>query len=301
MALVIPTSHSTFADATSVPGGPLSPYVLAQLPGDTELGWLSEIRNIAAVDELKWKGFQARRERLQAKPDLWRMITDSMRTATIVVIKPADVTRDIEQFLDEEHAEEGYDYNRQGIISACSVMLIADTPVAYLPNRLSETLGLYSQDLFLSFDKFAPKELLRRVGGGLRDAKIFAARAHAVFDARHLGPSNDRTTDSLGTSRMPILQELVATQRHFDHEHPRSAAVLNEASDTITGALESALLLPGEVSDMPLVQEYSSRDFDHLQAADIAAGWAHELIALSDERSLLSRFGRVIINGRRLR
>jgi len=113
---------------------------------------------MAAIDELKWKVFQARRERLQAKPDLWRLITDSMKTATIVIIKPGEVVQEIQEYLDYEHAEEGADYDRESVINACSVMLIADTPVAYLPNRLAEKLELYSHDLYLSFDKFAPRQ-----------------------------------------------------------------------------------------------------------------------------------------------
>ena len=77
-------------------------------------------------------------------------------------------------------------------------------------------------------------------------------RAHAIFDARQLSSGLDRTTDSFRPFRMqPVLQELVATQRNFDEEHPRSAEVRNEASDTITAALSSVLLLPGEVSDQP--------------------------------------------------
>jgi hypothetical protein len=256
---------------------------------------------MAALDELKWKAFQVRREAIQAKRDLWRRITDSMRQATIVVIRPDTVARGVQGYLDDQQAEEGLDYDRAGVINVCSVMLIADTPVAYLPNRLSETLGLYSKGLYLSFDRFAPRELLRRLGGKLRDAKVFAARAHAMFDARHLSHANDRTTDSfrLGQTQ-PVLQELLATQRTFDEEHPRSAEVLNEASDTITDALKTALLLPGEVSDQPLVREFRSSDIDHLQAADIAAGWAHELLALGNESALLATFGRVIVNGRRL-
>ena len=223
-----------------------------------------------------------------------------MKTATIVVIKPSDAAAQIQRYLDAEGADGGPYFNRSGVINACSMMLVAETPVAYLPNRLSETLELYSPDLYLSVDKFAPKKQLRRIGGGLRDAKIFAARAHAVFDSRHMSQFRDRTTDALGMARMPVLRELVATQRYFDEEHPRSAEVLNEASDTITDALSSALLLSGELSGQPLVRERDSMAIDHLQGADIAAGWAHELLAVGDERTLLSRFGRVIINGRRL-
>ena len=91
MALIVPTSRSTFGDSTRMPGGPLSPYVLAQVPLDVDFGWLSDIRRMALVDEVKWKVFQVRRELLQAKADLWLRITNAMGTATIIVIKPSYV------------------------------------------------------------------------------------------------------------------------------------------------------------------------------------------------------------------
>ena len=121
-----------------------------------------------------------------------------------------------------------------------------------------------------------------------------------MFDAAHLSRADERTNDAFAPSHLRVLQELVATQRTFDEEHPRSAEVLNDAADMMTDALGSALLLPGEIWDRPLVQEYSSRDVDQLQAADIAAGWAHELLAIGDERALVATFGRVIVNGRSL-
>ena len=97
-----------------------------------------------------------------------------------------------------------------------------------------------------------------------------------------------------------VLRELLSTQRGFDEEHPASAAVLNEAAETMATALTDALQLPGEISSQPLVREFNSRDIDVLQAADIAAGWAHELVALGNEHSLGATFGRVLINGRLL-
>ena len=301
MALVIPTSYSTYGDATSVPGGPLSPYVLAQLPGESQLGWVQELRSLSAVDELKWKVFQTRREAIQAKGDLWKQILASMKTATIVIIKPQDIADGVQAWLDKERAEVHVDYKRLDIIEYCSVSLIAETPVAYLPNRISQSLNLYPQELFLSFEKFVPQNILRDIGGGLRDAKVFAARAHAMFDPRNMPSRFASTADAFyGYERAPILHELVSTQRTFDVEHAKSVKVLNDAADTITGALGEALMLPGEMSDQPLVREFTSHDVDHLQAADIAAGWAHELIALGDERALLAKFGRVLVNGRLL-
>lgn len=302
MALVIPTSRSTYGDATSLPGGPLSPYILAQLPEDADLAWLTDVRRLATVDEVKWKVFQPRREYLQSKREIWERILGAMRTATIVVIKPADVEQELRQYLTAEGAVEGADFNARGVVSVCGIALIAGTPVAYLPNRIAESLGLYTPDLFLSFDSFTPRQIHERIGGRLRDAKVFAARAHAIFDSEHLGNAGERTADAFGPARRTVvLRELLSTQRGFDAEHGQSVTVLNEAVDTIVSALNDALLLPGAVSDQPLVREYDSRDVDQLQAADIAAGWAHELIALGNERALCDTFGRVLVNGRVLR
>ncbi len=301
MPLVIPTARSTYADSTTVPGGHLSTYILAQLPDDISLDWVSEVRALCTVDELKWKIFQERRERLQSKATLWRRITASMRTATIVVIKPTIVEASIRASWESQGAERGVDFDERGLIDACATALIRDTPVAYLPNRLSETLNLYPPSLFLEFEKFAPDNIKQRIGGGLRDAKVFAARAHATFD---VVASSDMHRGSVGAFSSPaaslVLRELLSTQRGFDEEHPKSVAVLNEAAETMATALSDALLLPGEVSSQPLVREFNSRDIDVLQAADIAAGWAHELVALGNENALGGTFGKVLINGQML-
>lgn len=279
----------------------MSRYILAQLPGDSELDWVSDMRALFVVDELKWKVFQSRREALQAKGTLWARVLSAMKTATIVVIKPDDVEHDLRQHWVRSGAEEGHDFDRATLIDACATALVADTPVAYLPNHLSQTLGLYPMNLFLSFDKFAPSEIKKRIGGTLRDAKVFAARAHATFDTDSVAGAGRRTVETFShPAAKVVLLELLATQRGFDVEHPASATVLNEAAETMAKALGAALLTPGEFSDEPLVKEYNSRDVDHLQAADIAAGWAHELIALGNERSLGDTFGRVMINGRLL-
>lgn len=299
MALIIPTDQSTFGDATSVPGGPLSSYVLAQLPGKAELSWVSDMRSLLVVDELKWKLFQERREWLQAKSDLWKRVRSSMKSATIIVIKPTEIEDEIRALWTEQGAEEGADFDRDDLINTCATALIADTPVAYLPNHIARTLGLYALKPYLSFDRFAPESIKARIGGRLRDAKVFAARAHATFDTARVAQPGQRTVDVF---RRPgagvILRELLATERGFDEEHQKSVDVLNEASDVMAHALAGALARPGELSTQPLVREFSSRDVDQIQAADVAAGWAHELIALSNERALLETFGRVLLNGR---
>ncbi len=298
MALVIPIGKSTYGDATTMPDGHLSTYILAQLPDDASLTWVRDVRTLLTREELKWKDFQARREEVQAKAQLWRRLLISMKTATIVIIRPSDVESDIRALLDAQGAEYGTDYDRRTLVDACATALVRDTPVAYLPNRLSEALNLYPLSLYVDFEKFAPDQIKKQIGGKLRDAKIFAARAHATFDVPEASMPNRSGIDKFRSpGAMLVLRELLATQRGFDEEHPRSVAVLNEAAETIAKAMGEKLQFQGEVLVQPLVQEFSSKDVDILQAADIASGWAHELLALGNERALGDTFGRVLING----
>lgn len=299
MALIIPTAHSTFADATSLPGGELRSYVLAQVPEDTRLSWVGEVRSLCTVDELKWKVFQARRERLQAKTTLWKKIKDSMKSVTIVVIKPEEVHSALLEDLTAQGARPEIDFKSDDLLQLCATALVADTPVAYLPNRISEFLGLYPPNLYLQFDKFAPENIKHKIGGTLRDAKIFAARAHATFECANEGPLRAVTGWRSPTAKLVML-ELLSTQRAFDEEHPKSVQVLNEAAETLATAMKEAVQFPGELTNRPLVREFRSQDMDHLQAADISAGWAHELIALGNENALGATFGKVLINGRML-
>lgn len=298
MALVISMARSTYGDATSVPGGPLRCYILAQLPDDANLTWVPELRALLTIEELKWKAFQAKRESIQAKKALWSRILNSMKQATVVVINPEKVESFIREDLLSQGAEEGIDFDQQALIGQCATALIAETPVAYLPNSLSQTLGLYPPSLYSAFDKFSPESIKNRIGGNLKDAKVFAARAHATFDLSSQSTSKGRMTERFRKpGSLLVFLELLATQRGFDEEHPKSAQVLNEASETIASALEEALMLPGGITNEPLVREFNSRDIDVLQAADIASGWAHELVALGNENALGQTFWRVILNG----
>lgn len=300
MPLVIPTARSTYADSTTIAGsGHLSSYILAQLPNDANLSWVSEVRALCTVDELKWKVFQERRERLQAKNHIWKRILGSMRSATIVVIKPSDVEAAIREEWTTQGAENGVDFNQRMLIDACTTALIRDTPVAYLPNRLAEAMNLYPGSLFLEFDRFAPEQIKQRIGGKLRDAKVFAARAHATFDVVEQNTTTRSPFMRLSSPAASLVfRELLSTQRGFDEEHLPSVNVLNEAAEVMATALSEALMLPGELSSQPLVREFSSRDIDAIQAADIAAGWAHEVVALGNERALGATFGKVLVNGR---
>jgi hypothetical protein len=75
----------------------------------------------------------------------------------------------------------------------------------------------------------------------------------------------------------------------------------NDAVNVIASAVEEAYPDFDEMSDRPLVIETDSRGYDELQASDVAAGWAREMLDLTDARSLGAQFERVWVNGRRIK
>jgi len=294
----MPTAYSTFGDSTGTEGGYLRKYVLAQFRSDADLDWVAGVRRVCVLDELKWEAFKAKRPYLKEQKGLWSSVERGVAQATIVVIDPEPVESNLRRSLEAEGAEEGVDFDRKKLVDGCATALIAGTPVAYLPNEIARILGWYPPELYLSFHDFTPESIRQHVGLGLRDAKVFAARAHATFDVASAWDASATSTDLF---RQPahrlVLCELLSTERIFDEEHPRSAAFLNKAVDVIAERLESVLPISGSIVDRPLVREYDSRAVDHIQAADIAAGWARELLDLADERAVAGRFARVIVNG----
>jgi hypothetical protein len=94
-----------------------------------------------------------------------------------------------------------------------------------------------------------------------------------------------------------VFREILSTERTFDHEHQPSVDVLNEAADTIAKSMQNSPWFENMRPSETLVKEAGSRDIDLIQAADMAAGWAGDILELQGVRSLASTFRRVIVNG----
>jgi hypothetical protein len=84
-------------------------------------------------------------------------------------------------------------------------------------------------------------------------------------------------------------------------ENKRTTDLLNSAVNAIADAFSEARDGAEEISDQPLVIESDSRGYDEIQAADISAGWAREMLELGDPHSLATRFERVRLNGERIK
>ena len=138
--------------------------------------------------------------------------------------------------------------------------------------------------------------LLHRIGGKLRDAEVFTARAYSLLDV-------DAESDAYGStlsnpffrsSRLGhgMFHRALLVPRIFDKDHEASVKVLNESVLAIRRTPAGL-----DTKQEQLVREEDSRSIDALQAADIAAGFARETLDRQGFRALAAQFRRVVLNG----
>lgn len=300
MALIIPTSHSSFADGTKT-SGRFQRYVLAQVRSDADLTWIQRIRALLVKQELKFNDIKDNKPRLQKSAALWSQIEKGIGQATIIVIDPGAYEPMVRDTLDNADIETAGS-ERLAVVNACVSEVLSGTPIAYLPYAIFQQVPWSDEKSLTSLERFTPKGILNELGGKLQHALVFAARAHAVFDVSS-ADAMTRTTDAFRSQRAArlILPEVLATARHFDIENKRATDLLNSAINAIAESFSEALDGAEGLSDQPLVIESDSRGYDEIQAADISAGWAREMLELGDPGTLATRFERVWLNGERIK
>lgn len=249
-------------------------------------------------DELKYRDFHPEQRRIRSSDSkLYRAIETGISQATVIVIDPEPTAYLAENYFIQEQAERGVDFTYGDIIDMCAISILAGTPLAYLPEKL--WIRAEGQIIFpsVNLSGFAPNDLLKKVGG-LGGAKVLAARAHAMFDVEKKHSVEHATADFIVSPlRNLVFKEILSTVRVFDAEHNASVEVLNEAADVIASSMQQSPWFENMRPSDPLVKEASSRDVDIIQAADMAAGWAGDILELQGVRSLASTFRRVIVNG----
>jgi hypothetical protein len=300
MALIIPTSHSSFGDGTKT-SGRFQRYVLAQVRSDADLDWVRRIRTLLVKQELKFNDVRDNKPRLQKNAALWSQIEKGIGHATIIVVDPGAYEPMVRDTLDSADIEKAGS-ERKAVVDACVSEVISGTPIAYLPHALFQQVAWVDEKSLTSLARFTPENILNQIGPTLQHALIFAARAHAVFDVSSADAMN-RTSDAFRSQRAArlILPEVLATTRYFDVENRRTTDLLNSAVNAIAESFSDALDGAEEIAEQPLVIESDSRGHDEIQAADISAGWAREMLELGEPHTLGTRFERVWLNGERIK
>ena len=276
-------------------------YVIAQFRSDADLNWVGELRAFLVKDELKYKWFHPERHRVRSNPKLWPRVEKGVHQAEITIMDPL-VYRDLAlEFYLEQQAIPNVDFDLRAINELSGEYIIHDSPLGFVGSFDRNFLNslLLDSTRVRSTSSFTPAVLKTRAGGRLKDAVVIAARSHAMISPSEMNELIDDCTDGAGPSFLSRLKRIQQMSRVFDVEHPRSLPILNEFSErlaNVAGVPDSMTLA---IFRGGFVSEHGSLDHDHIQAADIAAGWAVDLLTLTngDYRSLAQRFAWVGVNG----
>jgi hypothetical protein len=272
-------------------------YVLAQFRSDASLAWVGELRAFLVKDELKYKWFVPERHRVMSNPELWRRVENGVHQAEITIIDPRSYRDFAIAELLEQQAEPGVDFDIQTINEVSGQYIIEWSPVG--------RLGAFNLDWLADNTNledpidFSAHGLKKRAGGKLRDAVVLAARSHGMVSPSEL---NEILANSFGggtlnyQTRMKYIGEVT---RVFDVEHPKSIPILNEFAQRLAHAAGVPRSLTHAMNRKASVSESTSHEVDHIQAADLAAGWAVDLLTLTngDYRAVAQRFAWVGVNG----
>lgn len=198
--------------------------------------------------------------------------------------------------LHERGAEPWYDYDQRMVYELTTNALLEESPLGTAQfSRYDWLRGCFVDD---ERTDFSTERIRKLIGGKRRDAVVTAARAHAM-----VSPSEKwdliRICSGIDMPNMADAIRIIGKMaRVFDLEHPKSVEVLNEFSDRIAEAANLSQLAAFGGSRRA-VREERSETIDHIQGADIAAGWAVDMLMLTngDYPALARQFAWVSANG----
>jgi hypothetical protein len=310
-------SSPTFADGTRTRpsrGLGLRTYVLARFSSSASFEWVKRARSFLVKTELKYRdlgsaGFDLVLARFPSyeAADLGRLLIREASTATIFLADSESYAQEIVSAKLKEGAEYAYDFGIPDVIRETAEQMIRDIPLYRLkPYEISEVIEPFSafSYRFKSRTRFnmrprsamEPPRILQQIGGKLRDAEVFAARAYCLLDVgdrkTHQSVPEERLYSRLTLAGRGVLESALAVPMVFDRDHAASIVVLNESIHAL-----QRTDLPFETNFEQLIREEDSRAVDALQAADIAAGFARDLLDRKGLRALAAQFRRVLLNG----
>jgi hypothetical protein len=281
--------------------------VIAQFRADAQLGWVQELRSYLQQKELKYRDFHKFRFKVQSNSEMWAKLEKGVFQAEITITNPKPYRDEIIFDWLDQRAEPGIDFDLQTINEQTGQRLIELSPLGIANISPGELIWNYdinpTRRFVMSSDTvrpdFKPATLKQRAGGGLKDALILSARSHAM-----ISPSERRelTELALKISNAPLgarLALVAKMARIFDMDHPSSVPILNEFSDRMISVAGVEHFKHTLRDAEKMVSEQDSKNIDHIQAADMAAGWAVDTLLLNggEYRELAKRFASVSVNG----
>ena len=283
-------------------------YVLARFPDNANLDWVRALRAKLGRDEVKHADVLVASLAYPGDKRLWADIERGVGEATIYVVDPQIYVVHLLSELFDSRAVLGIDFQWKDVLDQAAVQIIENTPGYELTNQAAAvelanlTHGQFTCGLFsFPLDGLSlplPADVLKKLGGKILNAVRFAARAYSIFDdTDELNDDDFISLRYFPSLRVRLRQRRISsslmTPRIFDEgEDPVSLCVLADSAEQLVGSMSNG----GSLGRVQLA-EADSRQFDALQAADIAAGSARDIIDNHGIRALANRFRHVIVNG----
>jgi hypothetical protein len=275
-------------------------YVLAQFRHDAILSWVEDLRSFLDLKELKWREYRNKREYVLSNRDLSQRVHRGLEEAEITIIDLPMYRHITLSDLIDQGAEAGYDYDLASLNDLTARKMISESPLGKL-SHLEDYLETLPSTYFEgSTPSSTPAALKARAGGKLTDAVVLAARAHSM-----LSPSETMEVvlafggRGFGHSSLASALDIVRSMgRAFDVEHEKSLPILNELVDKVSRAARLPTFVVSRGREKAVSEEESCLS-DNMQAADLAAGWAADLLLAThgDYRALAKQFRWVGVNG----
>ena len=205
--------------------------------------------------------------------------------------------------LKNRGAEFGVDFNLRGLDDLACNAAIEDSPFGIDFDEIG--FGTPAMQRLRRLNRrFNPQpnsiDLRKQIGGKANDVDVLIGRAYSM-----LSPTEFReirllaAEPTLRTSFANNLERLRNLAHVFDAEHPKSLPLLNQLAGRLAEASGLPPILARRLTDETPIREAASTNSDHIQAADIAAGWASDILMStnSDYRALARQVRWVTLNG----
>ena len=231
-------------------------------------------------------------------------------TAAIFLVDSESYAQEAFRTRLKEGAEFSRDFGFRDVINEAAERMIRDIPLYRMrPHEIVEVLEPFSTSTYrlrsnLRFDLGSRLELdtpriLSQIGGKLRDAELFTARACSLLDFddnpdSYGGPDTNPYFRTL-TLGWGIFRRALSVPRVFDKDHAASVRVLNESINEL-----HRIRMRPQTNHEQMIREEDYRTVDALQAEDIAAGFARDVLDRKGLRALAAQFRKVFLNGTNL-
>jgi hypothetical protein len=283
-------------------------YVVASFRADADLGWVVSLRSFLNIPEVKYREYLPRRQYVASNSKMQGSLNRGLAEAELTIVDVEEYTDQALLDLIKSGAEPGADFDYRLLHERAADQILRDSPF----NLPSEETSWHWRansvfieraifpDTMQDLSEFNPTEIRRRAGGKLRDVQVLVARANSMLSPTEYQELRIMVSNPMFRGRVSQNVERIKKLAHvFDAEHAKSVPLLNGLVGKIAEASGIPRSFASQMMAASPICEVASTSQDHIQAADMAAGWAADLLVATnnDYRTLARQVRWITVNG----